>query len=315
MPSTSHSSKRVVVPGSTSNLGPGFDCVGLALGLYLEAVLVEPNDEPGHAYLERRGTAASWPLEGDLFTRAFDLALGAKPGEAGFRFRVHSELPLERGIGSSGAATAAGLLLGAAVARERGGPAKDVKALLGLGLELEGHPDNVTASLLGGLTLCAPLDVGPEKFAVLTPEVHTSLGVVLAWSEHRSPTERARAVLPTSVPFADAVENPRRLALLLAALRAGDATLLASGSVDRLHERYRLELIPGGSETLAAMRAAGAPLATVSGSGSALVAVAPHDRLEAIAKRAQATLSRFAEGVVARPVSIERTAPSVSPAI
>src|SRR5205085_286756 len=102
----------------------------------------------------------------------------------------------------------------------------------------------------------------------------------------------ARGVLPRTVPFADAVENPRRLALLLEGLRRADPELLALGGEDRLHVRHRLPLIPGGAEALAAARESGAWLATISGSGSALVALGPRARREAIAEALRVELAR-----------------------
>jgi len=263
------------VPASTSNLGPGFDFLGLALSLWLEVRVLERIPGHGIEFAELGGTAADWPRgKENLLTRAVER--GAPP--SGLRLSVTSEIPVARGLGSSGAAVAAGLLLAERVA---GVPAGE-EQLLARGLELEGHPDNSTAALLGGCTLAVP--VGGGKLRVLRPELSPALGFALAWGDETLPTREARAVLPAQVPFADAVENPRRLALLLEGLRRGDAGLLALGVEDRLHVRHRLPLIRGGREALEAARGAGAWAATISGSGSALIAIGPRADMQAVAQ-------------------------------
>lgn len=204
-------------------------------------------------------------------------------------FDVHSEIPIARGLGSSGAAVAAGLLL----AHVAGGTKASTDELLAAGLELEGHPDNASAALLGGCTLSVPLPSGGVR--VVRQELHRDLGFVLAWPAQTLPTSAARSVLPREVPFADAVENPRRLALLLEGLRSADASLLRLGVEDRLHVQHRLPLIPGGIQAIEAAQARGAWLATISGSGSALIAIGAHTQVESIGA-AMAQALRTASG-------------------
>ncbi len=261
----------VRVPCSTSNLGPGFDFLGLALSLYLKVNVVGAANGDKHEFASRSGEAATWPFDAseNLLCRAFDLALQAGEAEPrAVRFAVRSEIPLGRGFGSSGAAVAAGLLLGTLIAGKSGGAQETLR----IGCELEGHPDNSTASLLAGCTLAVPHSGG---LRVVKQEVHPSIGFSLAWPHLALTTAAARAVLPSEVPFADAVENPRRLALLLEGLRTGSAELLALGAEERLHESFRLPLIPGGAAAIAAAREAGAWAAMISGSGSGLVALSP----------------------------------------
>ena len=260
----------VRVPASTSNLGPGFDALGIALALFLEVRLVGRGDV--NVLARTDGEATEWPTADNLLLRAFDLARGE--GDGGFRFEVSSAIPIERGLGSSAAAIAAGLLLGAHLA----GGEPD---LLARGIELEGHPDNIVPALLGGARLCVPSAGGP---LVVQAPIHPSLNFALAWPDLRVATAEARAALPPSVPFTDAVENARRLPLLLEGLRTGDGSLLLAGGEDRLHERHRLPLIPGGERALAAAREAGAWTSMISGSGSALVAIAPRERAGAAAE-------------------------------
>lgn len=267
---------RVRVPASTSNLGPGFDLLGLALGLWLEVEARVEGEQ--HEFVRCMGTASEWPLGDNLVTRAFDHASHAlNLAPTALRLSVTSEIPIGRGLGSSGAAVAAGITLAATLAgRER----PDGEDLCAIGCSLEGHPDNSTASLRGGCTLALPVG---EDLTVVDHPIDASVGFAVAWPVRGTSTEEARAVLPESVPFADAVENPRRLAILLEGLRTGDPTLLSLGLEDRLHTAHRLALIEGGAKALAAALAAGAYGATVSGSGSTLIALGPKEQTTAIA--------------------------------
>jgi homoserine kinase len=270
---------RVLLPASTSNLGPGFDFLGLALSLHLEATCTGPSASGSHELARLEGTAEAWPRDGEnLLLRAFDLAASRLGLEhRGLRFEVRSEIPIARGLGSSGAAVAAGLRLASAIAPRK----PSIDELLLWGLEIEGHPDNVCAALLGGCTLSVP--VPGHGLKIVRQDVHRDLAFALAWPSRGLATTTARKALPALVPFADAVENPRRLALLLEGLRTADPELLARGGEDRLHVPYRLRLIPGGAAAIEAARKSGASLATISGSGSGLIAIGPRDRVESIA--------------------------------
>ena len=280
---------RLRVPCSTSNLGPGFDCLGLALGLWLDVELAGAALGPDHELAAASGTAQEWPTARNLMFAAFDRAFehcGAARVPA--RFDVRSEIPLERGLGSSGAAVAAGLLLANACLGER----LERSTLAQLGMSIEGHPDNSTASLYGGCTLGVPLAHG---LCVLQPELSPDLRFAVAWTDAKLATQRARAALPTHVPFADAVENPRRIALLLEGLKRADPALIAAGGEDALHVRYRLPLIQGGAAALDAAREAGAWLATISGAGSALVAITDAAHCDSVAVAMSDALSEHAE--------------------
>jgi len=317
---------RIAVPCSTSNLGPGFDCLGLALSLWLRVSLVERIPGPVHE-LELRGTARDWPASaGNHLLRGFDRALaGLAVPAPRMRFEVDSEIPLGRGLGSSGAAIAAGLLLGAELLPER----PRMSELLRMGLELEGHPDNAVASLLGGCTIApdnavasllggctiaVPYSRGPGEprgLEVVRQELHKELGFAVAWPAHELSTEDARRALPEQVPFDDAVDNPRRLALLLQGLRTANPTLLALGGEDRLHVAHRLALIPGGAEAMGTAREAGAWIVTLSGAGSGLVAIGPRDRTRVIADAMRGSLARAQGAAEARVVDPVHVVPQV----
>lgn len=289
-------SLEVVVPASTSNLGPGFDFLGLALDLPLRVRASVVEGREAHQIVSRAGTAESWPGPAEnLLFEAFELASGrlGSPRRS-LRVDVESHIPIARGLGSSGAAIAAGLLLASHLAPRAAEPLE----LCEWGLELEGHPDNVCAALLGGCTLSVPL--GGGRLAIVRQPLATTLAFALAWPSRTLATSEARRVLPAHVPFADAVENPRRLALLLEGLRSGDAELLRHGGEDRLHVAHRLPLIPGAREALEAARAHGASLATISGSGSALIAIGAERGVESIARAMAAELERAGSASQAR---------------
>ncbi len=300
----------VRVPASTSNLGPGFDLLGLALSLTLEVEVAASGSETDEwAALE--GECAAWPRGAEnLVLRAID-AVFARRGCArpALSCSARSEIPVGRGLGSSGAAIAAGLLLAEAlVRRARLDAPLDRNALARMGCELEGHPDNVTAALYGGCTLALPHAGG---LTVVRQELHPSIGYAVAWPATPASTEAGRRALPASVTFADAVENPRRLAMLLEGLRTGDPELLALGGEDRLHARVRLALVRGGEAALGAAREAGAWLATVSGSGSALIALGAHERAAGIAAAMRAELDGTDGPATARVVEPVLEPPAV----
>lgn len=306
---------RVRVPGSTSNIGSGFDVLGLALDLPL-VVEVRGEAPTRHALVECRGTAADWPHDdSNLLFRAFDLArsrLGLPRRHV--EFRVDSLLPLSRGLGSSAAATVAGLLLGSHDAPTHGGDDAEHARRLDLAqwaVELEGHPDNACPSLFGGLV--AALD-GPQGTEPAAFPVHPDLRFCVAWSPQELRTSAARKALPETIPHGLAVRQSRRLLALLEGLRTGDPERLAVGAQDELHVPYRLPLIDGGADALDAAREAGALLATISGSGSALFAVAPRESIEEVAGAMRTALERVCGAAVAHVIDVVLEPPRVESA-
>jgi homoserine kinase len=238
---------RVRVPASSANLGPGFDCFAAALGLFLELEVSEA---------ERFELVSELDVPHDrsnLTVAAFERILPA----AGYRFEVRSQIPLSGGLGSSAAAVVAGLL---AAQRLRGG---DVE-LLAIATELEGHPDNVAAALLGGVVVCA--DAEPHRF-----EVPDGLEALLVIPHGAVRTEQARAALPAQVPLADAVYNTAHGALLMLGLAGADFELVVRGLGDRLHQPYRAHLYPRSAELVEQATALGALGATISGAGPAVL--------------------------------------------
>jgi homoserine kinase len=255
---------RVRVPASSANLGPGFDALGLALALYNEVSLEGADGVRVSVEGEGAGRLDTGP--GNVVVRGARMAFEA----AGRPFRgvaVHcvNRIPLSRGLGSSAAAWVGGLVGANAVL----GDPLDRLELLALAARAEGHPDNVAAAILGGLTVsCAD---GDGVAAVALP-VPADLGWVVLVPEVESATREARAVLPDAVPRADAVFNVQRVSLLLAAL-GGRPDLLGRAMQDRLHQPYRLRLFPWMDKVMAAARDAGALGCVLSGAGPSLLAV------------------------------------------
>jgi homoserine kinase len=233
---------RIEVPASTANLGAGYDVLAAALGLWLTVEVHETG---------RFRLVTDMHLRRDrenLIVRAFERVLPAD----GYEFRVSSTIPLSGGMGSSAAGVVAGLLAADQIA---GGV--DV---LGLATEIEGHPDNVAASLLGGLVICAGADVRRL-------EMPAGLGAMLVIPHKAVRTSLAREAVPDVVPIADAVHNIALAAKLIAGLTTSDFGLIAAGLGDRLHQPYRAALYPRSSEIVAGAAAHGALGATISGAG------------------------------------------------
>ena len=270
----------VRVPGSTSNLGAGFDCVGIAIDRWIRVAARREESRAAPITIERRGALAglALPPERDLLYQGFRSACRAAGREPpqGLVLEASSDIPIARGLGSSAAAVVAGAAAAAGLL------ALDLsdETLAALCVELEGHPDNVAAAIYGGATLVLRGAAGKLAFTPLP--VHPSLVLVFAVPDFSVETERARAVLPHVVPHRSAVTAAARSAALVHGLAHADAALLAAGLDDVLHVPYRRSLVRHYDAVVAAARGAGGFGATLSGSGSAIVAVAPFDRAAAV---------------------------------
>jgi homoserine kinase len=259
---------RVRVPATSANLGPGFDALGLALDLY-DDVVVRITDEPGLSVDVAGMGAASVPRNARHLVvrsmRATFKLLGGAP--AGLEVVCANRIPHGRGLGSSAAAIVAGVV--AARGLVVGGHERmDDAAALAHASELEGHPDNVAACLLGGLTIAWTEEGGAR--AVEAP-TSAALAPVVFVPGSSSSTKAARKLLPDSVPHADAVANAARAALLVEALRAHPDDLMAA-TEDRLHQPYRASAMPRTAALVAELREAGIP-AVVSGAGPTVLAL------------------------------------------
>lgn len=261
-------------------MGPAFDCLGLALDLWNETHVELAGDR---LVLEISGEDAE-SLPHDETNRIVQAIarVYTEVGEKlpkGLYITCKQRIPPGGGIGSSAAATAAGLL----AANMLLGQPQKLTYLLQLGAELEGHVDNLAASLLGGLVL-----VTQEAGGAAAQKLDcTPLSAVVIQPEQRLTTKESRKALPNQVSMADAVFNIGHSIQVVEALRNGDIPALANAFQDRLHQPYRLPLIPGAAEALAAAEQAGAA-AALSGAGPSLIAFVEEGREKSIAEALRA---------------------------
>src|SRR4051794_13068745 len=238
-----HRRRLVRVPASSANLGPGFDAMAAALGLHIEVEV----EETGRFAVETDLRIAR--DRRNLCVRAF----GRLHATDRFTFRIRSNVPLAGGLGTSAAAIVAGLVAADSMF--------ELDAdVLAIATEMEGHPDNVAAALLGGFVICTDGDAtrfdGPAE-----------LEAVLVVPHHAVRTSQARAALPPDVPMGEAVYNVAHAALLALGLARGDLDLIARGLRDRLHQPRRASLYPRSAEIVERAPDLGALGATVSGAG------------------------------------------------
>ncbi len=295
----------VKVPATTANLGPGFDALGLALDLWNEAEFTLPKGGGAGWAVEISGEGAGvLPIDASNLVawsaqRLFKRVDKAAP--AGLHIRCTNRIPLGSGLGSSAAAVVAGLVGANALL----GEPLDTPGLLRLAAEIEGHPDNAAAALMGGLTVVitggnasgnASGEAGGDELVARKIQIPPLTALVVV-PEVSLSTHAARAALPGAVALSDAVFNLGHTALVVEALRTGDLELLGSAMQDRLHQQYRLELIPGAEAALSAAIQAGAAAAALSGAGPGVVAFGK-ERLGVVR---QAMLAAFqAAGLPAR---------------
>jgi homoserine kinase len=243
--------RLVRVPASSANLGPGYDAMAAAMGLHLELEV----EEAGEFSFDPGGLEVPTGRD-NLIVRAFE---SLRPAD-GIAFRLRSEIPLARGLGSSAAAIVAGL----AAADHLYELALSKEEVLARATEIEGHPDNVAAAIYGGFVVCGTGGDGPTAARFDPPEGLE--GIVVIPPEEVS-TERARGAIPAELPLADAVANVSAAAMLVLGLRSADLDLLARGLDDRIHQDRRRDLYPRSMEIVDSARELGALGATISGAG------------------------------------------------
>jgi homoserine kinase len=267
--------RRVTVPGSSANLGPGYDAMAAALSLHMELEV----EETGDFSVDSGG--ADLPADrSNLCVRAFE---DLHPAD-GIAFRIRSEIPLAAGLGSSGAAIVAALVAAdhmfeLALPREE---------ILTRAARIEGHPDNVAASLYGGFVICADgVATGVEPPA--------GLEAVAVIPGHPVSTADARAALPTEVPLADATFNVAHASLLSLGLARSDLALIGRGLEDRLHQPRREQLYPRSMELLRRARELGALGASISGAGPTVLFWVFFEQTGALVERLRSEAAGWAE--------------------
>ncbi len=265
----------VRVPASSANLGPGFDVLGLALDLHLEAGF-------GNAPAESNDADENHPL-----TVAFRHCGGTQD------LWVRSQMPMGKGLGFSGAARVAGCIL--AHAEKHGAGEKEFDEakleILRIASELEGHPDNAAASMFGGFVASV------DGFVVRIPTPLDPAIIVWVPQHQLTSTKESRTKLPANIKFEDAVFNVGRTALLVAALAAGDIRALSIATGDRLHQDLRFTKAPESKLALQAAVNAGAWCAWLSGSGPTIAAMVDHGSAQRIDEALPATGSKMVLGV------------------
>lgn len=287
-------------PGSTSNVGPGFDCLGIAVAGIGDRVTASRSARAGVRVLSVSDTRI--PLEATLNTAALGAAevlrrLGRT--QDGVELVIEKGLPLSGGLGGSAASAVAGAFATHALCSG----ALDEAELLHCAIEAEAvvagrHPDNVAPSLLGG----AVVVLGAEPLRYVRVGVHASLRLVFVTPAYGVLTSHARSVLPESVRLADAVGQAAGLAGLVLGLERGDGALLGAAMVDHIAEPRRIPLYPGFAHAREAALQAGAFGVAVSGAGPTLLAVAPAPLAEAVGRAVAAAYE--AEGVAAAAVHV-----------
>ena len=286
---------KIRVPATSANLGPGFDCLGLALNIWNE-VSFEPAEKLSY-HVTGEGAEKLNKGTKNLLTKAFTLLHEVCGREMhGACIQAKNEILMSSGLGSSAAAIVAGLF----GANEMLGKPLNKNELLKLANEMEGHPDNVAPALLGGLVVSI---ISDDEIITRRYEV-PEFTIVIVKPNVEWPTKTARAVLPKSVSRADSIYNIGRTALVVDALRNGDLDLLQKVMDDRIHQPYRLKHISGGMSAYKTAKQFGA--AALSGAGPSIIAFVPPENAE----RAKAEIqSAFEErgietrGIITKPSS------------
>lgn len=282
----------VKVPASSANIGPGFDCLGMALPIY-NTITIEETVLPGTGIeinLMSEDEAIDEMVfdnipkdQNNIVYKAVEMlynSIGQEPSE--LKINIQTQIPITRGLGSSSSIVVGGLL---AANKLLGSPA-DETALLAIATEVEGHPDNVAPAILGGFVLANQEDDGTITYSKLPwPE---EWDITVCIPDFQLATEIARSVLPKEVPMADAIFNTKHLAMLIEAVNTKDPKLMKSALKDRLHQPYREKLVPGMKEIMEAFKHEDNVLGCVlSGAGPTLLVISHKydlDKIKSIVK-------------------------------
>lgn len=289
---------RVSAPATTANLGPGYDCLGMALDIW-NTIEVEQLPEGSTPSVTVSGEGADELESGtdNLVYRSMEF-LYRELGRSmpAMRLTCENDIPLARGLGSSAAAIAGGLAAANALAGMGGdGGEFSSRDLLEMAATIEGHPDNVAAAVMGGLQLVVTEENTLYTVPVSVPaEIHA----VVFIPDVRISTADARAVLPQQLPVPDAVHNMSRVALLVAGMATNHPEYLSVATQDKLHQPYRQPLFPAMKLLMKAAMDAGALGAFLSGSGSTVLALTKGREMTVAYEMAEAARQASVEGAV-----------------
>lgn len=257
---------EVVVKATTANLGPGFDCLGLALDIENRVKFVESDKD--------------FPDKNSMIYQSakkiFDLTGKTMPQ---IQIEQQVNIPICRGLGSSAACIAAGCIAGNVLS----GADLSTDELIKIGTEIEGHPDNIVPAFLGGFTVSS-LDEGEVIY--FRKEAYTGFRYAVMYPEFTLPTSQSRGVLPKQISFGDGVFNIGKSSLFTAAMIAGDGDLLKYACKDKMHQPYRKSLVAGFDDITSKADSLGALASFLSGAGPTIIAILPYENkgFEAIMK-------------------------------
>jgi len=251
------------VPGSSANLGPGFDALGLALKVYLECRFAA-SDKLTIRVTGRDASQIPASDENLIWKTALSVAARAHLSLPPVDLTINNDIPIGKGLGSSAAAITAGVVIASRLLDLRWRPSR----ILDEAARIEGHPDNVAASVLGSVVVCATESGGMTRAIRL--EMPEQFAIAVVYPNYAVSTRQARSVLPDCYPLPDVVYNIQRAALLVAALATGDASVFPTAFDDKLHQSYRAQLVPGLIEILR-LRRKGLLGCALSGAGPAVL--------------------------------------------
>jgi homoserine kinase len=295
----------VRVPATSANLGPGFDVLGIALGLFdeLELSLWKRGERPPLTITVDGAGAGDIPTDSrNLAYRALVQVFKAarKPVPA-VEFHLKVRLPVAGGLGSSSAAIVGGLVAGNAALKNK----FSVEELVQMATDLEGHPDNVLPALVGGLCAGVVTKAGVKFVAWKDAALARNVVAVVCTPDFKVPTEKARRVLPTRVDRKDAIFNAAHVALFLSAIKEKRYDLLGEAMGDRLHQPYRAKLVPGLTDVIAAARRAGAYGAALSGAGPTVLALVSREKAANAARAMEQAFRQKGTKSLSRVLPIE----------
>lgn len=256
---------RVQVPATTANLGPGFDCLGMALQIYNT---VEMSETTSGVHIEVHGEgSADIPRDENNMVLFAARKVFKQAGYqlTGIKIKLLNNIPVARGLGSSTAAIVGGIIAANIIS----GNTMNMKDILNLAFSIEGHPDNITASVMGGIVIAIPTE-GEIKYQKIPPP--KNLRAIVTIPDFQLSTRTSREVLPQQLPMSDVIFNLGRTALLISALYTGDLNQFSIAMEDRIHQPHRTPLVPGMKKVFAAAKLAGAKGITLSGSGPTIIA-------------------------------------------
>ena len=274
----------VKVPATTANLGPGFDCLGLALPIY-NTITVEETIMPGTGIEiniideTHEQDLISIPTdENNIVYKAIELlynSIGQSPSE--LKITIKTQIPIARGLGSSAAVIVGGLI----AANELLGRPADEAALLSIATEIENHPDNITPAVVGGFVVSSLEEDGSVVYSKINWPKDWNITVCIP--DYELSTSIARSVLPAEVPMKDAIFNLKHTAMLIQAVNTHDEKLMKIALDDRLHQQYREKLIPGLTEIKEALKHEDNVLGVViSGAGPSVLVISHGNNLNKI---------------------------------